>query len=66
MLLGTAAFDETCASLLCNSDVVTLCIDLLKTHQEDDEMVLQIIYLFFIMLSHESTADYIISRTGLY
>lgn len=63
VLLGTAAFDETCASLLCNSDVVTLCIDLLKTHQEDDEMVLQIIYLFFIMLSHESTADYIISRT---
>ncbi|KAF5307810.1 hypothetical protein FQR65_LT06682 [Abscondita terminalis] len=63
VLLGTAAHDEGCAGLICNSKIVEACIDLLKTFQEDDEMVLQIIYLFYVLLSHEDPAHYIITNT---
>lgn len=63
VLFGTAAFDESCARLLCNANVVAACIDLLKAFQEDDEMVLQIIYLFYVMLYHSDTADFIINKT---
>ncbi|KAF2899927.1 hypothetical protein ILUMI_06266 [Ignelater luminosus] len=63
VLLGTAAYDEGCATLLCDSDVIVSCIDLLKAYQEDDEMVLQIIYLFFVLLSHDVSADYVINNT---
>lgn len=64
VLLGTAASDEGCAKLLCETDIILLLIDLLKTHQEDDEIVLQIVYVFFVSLSHESVIEYIISKTG--
>ncbi|KAK4880125.1 hypothetical protein RN001_008271 [Aquatica leii] len=63
VLLGTAAYDEGCAGLLCNSNIVSPCIDLLKTFQEDDEMVLQIIYLFHVLLCHDDSADFLINNT---
>ncbi|KAF5288020.1 hypothetical protein FQA39_LY15549 [Lamprigera yunnana] len=63
VLLGTAAYDEGCARLLCNSNIVAAGIDLLKTFQEDDEMVLQIIYLFYVLLYHNDTANFIINDT---
>lgn len=65
VLLGTAASDESCATLLCETNILGLLIDLLKTHQEDDEIVLQIAFVFLITLSHKVNVDYIINETGI-
>lgn len=62
--MGTAASDEGCAKLFCEMHILNLLIDLLKTHQEDDEIVLQIVYVFFVTLSHEANIDYIVTNTG--
>ncbi|XP_017772708.1 PREDICTED: kinesin-associated protein 3 [Nicrophorus vespilloides] len=61
ILLGTAAHDEGCSVLFCKSEMISCLIDLLKTYQEDDEIVLQIMYVFMIALSHQQSIDYVIS-----
>lgn len=61
--LGTCATDESCAMLLCKADVILSLIELLKAKQEDDEMVLQIIYVFQQVLINESTRSYMIKDT---
>lgn len=63
VFLGTCATDELCSMLLCKSEVILSLIELLKAKQEDDEMVLQIIYVFQQVLSNESTRNYIIRDT---
>ncbi|ENN77365.1 kinesin-associated protein 3 [Dendroctonus ponderosae] len=63
VLLGTAGADENCAHVLCESGIIITLIDLLKTHQEDDEIVLQIVYVFYTTLWHESNVEYIITKT---
>ncbi|XP_034952369.1 kinesin-associated protein 3 [Chelonus insularis] len=64
VLLGTAASDEDCARLLCKADILLSLIELLKAKQEDDEIVLQIIYVFYQIAVHESTRDYLIHETN--
>ncbi|XP_037932286.1 kinesin-associated protein 3-like [Teleopsis dalmanni] len=61
--LGTCANDELCALLFCRAKVVLSLIELLKAKQEDDEIVLQIIYVFQQILRHESTREYMIKET---
>lgn len=63
ILLGTFACDETCANLLCKSNIIFALIELLKAKQEDDEIVLQIIFVFQQILRHESTRNYMIKET---
>ncbi|XP_071575689.1 kinesin-associated protein 3 isoform X2 [Temnothorax nylanderi] len=63
IFLGTAAYDEDCARLLCKADILLSLIELLKAKQEDDEMVLQIIYVFYQIAKHDSTRDYLIRET---
>lgn len=63
VFLGTCACDESCAMLMCKSDIVLALIELLKAKQEDDEMVLQIIFVFQQILRNESTRDYMIKET---
>ncbi|KYQ59280.1 Kinesin-associated protein 3 [Trachymyrmex zeteki] len=63
IFLGTAARDEDCARLLCKADILLSLIELLKAKQEDDEMVLQIIYIFYQIAKHDSTRDYLIRET---
>ncbi|KYM82410.1 Kinesin-associated protein 3 [Atta colombica] len=63
IFLGTAAHDEDCARLLCKADILLSLIELLKAKQEDDEMVLQIIYIFYQIAKHDSTRDYLIRET---
>ncbi|PSN55423.1 Kinesin-associated protein 3 [Blattella germanica] len=63
ILLGTAASDEGCAMLLCKADILLSLIELLKAKQEDDEMVLQIIYVFYMISRHTTTRDYLIKET---
>ncbi|XP_076181693.1 kinesin associated protein 3 isoform X1 [Ptiloglossa arizonensis] len=64
IFLGTAAYDEDCARLLCKADILLSLIELLKAKQEDDEMVLQIVYVFYQISKHDSTRDYLIRETG--
>nr|NP_001259445.2 kinesin associated protein 3, isoform N [Drosophila melanogaster]AGB95288.2 kinesin associated protein 3, isoform N [Drosophila melanogaster] len=61
--LGTCACDELCALLFCRAKVVISLIELLKAKQEDDEIVLQIIFVFQQILRHESTREYMIKET---
>ncbi|KYN07986.1 Kinesin-associated protein 3 [Cyphomyrmex costatus] len=63
IFLGTSARDEDCARLLCKADILLSLIELLKAKQEDDEMVLQIIYIFYQIAKHDSTRDYLIRET---
>lgn len=63
VLLGTCACDEACAMLLCKAEVMLSLIELLKAKQEDDEMVLQIVFVFQQILCHDSTRDYLIRDT---
>ncbi|XP_024944929.1 kinesin-associated protein 3 isoform X2 [Cephus cinctus] len=63
IFLGTAACDEDCARLMCKADILLSLIELLKAKQEDDEMVLQIIYVFYQIAKHDSTRDYLIRET---
>jgi len=63
VFLGTCACDESCAMLLCKADVILSLIELLKAKQEDDEIVLQIIFVFQQILRNESTRDYMIKET---
>ena len=42
---------------------MNVLIDLLKTHQEDDEIVLQIIFVFFATISHGTKIDYLAEKT---
>lgn len=51
--------------MLCETNVLGLLIDLLKTHQEDDEIVLQIAFVFLVTLSHKIHVDYIVNKTGI-
>lgn len=65
IFLGTCACDESCAMLLCKADVILSLIELLKAKQEDDEMVLQIVFVFQQILRNESNRDYMIKETGM-
>lgn len=65
VLLGTASADENCAKLVCESGIIITLIDLLKTHQEDDEIVLQIVYVFYVCLWYEDNVEYLITKTDV-
>lgn len=60
--LGTTN-NELCAMLMCKSEIILALIELLKAKQEDDEMVLQIIFMFQQVLKNECTRNYIIKET---
>lgn len=47
MLCGTVCNDDTCAKLLADAGIIQSLIDLLNAKQEDDEIVCQIIYVFY-------------------
>lgn len=63
VFLGACARDELCALLFCRANIVVSLIELLKAKQEDDEIVLQIIFVFQQILRHDSTREYMIKET---
>lgn len=65
IFLGTCASDELCAMLLCKANIILSLIELLKAKQEDDEIVLQIVFVFQQILRNESTRIYMIKETGM-
>ncbi|KAL5012631.1 hypothetical protein ScPMuIL_011182 [Solemya velum] len=63
ILVGTVCNDDSCAKLLAESNVIQCLIELLNAKQEDDEMVCQIVYVFYQMIFHVSTREVIIKDT---
>ncbi|CAI9726456.1 kinesin-associated protein 3 isoform X3 [Octopus vulgaris] len=63
ILVGTVCNDDSCAKLLAESGIIQSLIELLNAKQEDDEMVCQIVYVFYQMIFHESTREVIIKQT---
>merc|ERR1719266_2495717 len=63
VFLGTCASDEAAASYLCKSDILPSLIDLLKAKQEDDEIVLQVVYVFYQLCSHANSREYVRDHT---
>lgn len=49
--------------LFCKAEVILSLIELLKAKQEDDEMVLQIVFVFQQVLRNESTRSYMVKDT---
>ena len=49
--------DEQCAKILAKEDFVSRLVNLLKSKQEDDELVCQIVYVFYQMVFHQVTRD---------
>ena len=60
---GTIASDESCAAMLASSGIIHDLIELLRAKQEDDELVLQIVYVFYQMVFHQATQNVIVKET---
>ncbi len=65
VFLGTCVADVTAAITICEAGVLESLIDLLKAKQEDDEIVLQVVYVFHQLCSHEESRAFIIERTDV-
>lgn len=61
--IGTAASDPISAEHFCRNGTVDLLINLLKEMQEDDEIVLQILYVFYQICRHANCQNYLIKET---
>ena len=59
LLSGTCASDEAAAIYLCKSDILPSLIELLKAKQEDDEIVLQVVYVFYQLCSHAASRQFV-------
>ncbi len=55
VFIGTCCSDASAARYLCDEGLLDRLIELLKAKQEDDEMVLQVVFVFHVLCSHEET-----------
>ncbi len=63
VLIGAVCNDDSCANMLSNSGIIEILIEMLNAKQEEDEIVLQIVYVFYQMIFHKSTREIIIKKT---
>lgn len=63
VLLGTVAGDSNGARLLMESGIVDKLINILSAKQEDDEIVLQIVYIFYQMMFHDGLRKKLLTET---
>ncbi|PAA50720.1 hypothetical protein BOX15_Mlig016361g3, partial [Macrostomum lignano] len=63
ILVGTICNDDSCARLLAEAQVVQTLIELLNAKQEDDEVVCQIVFVFYQLIFHETTRNILIKET---
>ncbi|KAL7053435.1 hypothetical protein AAHC03_027122 [Spirometra sp. Aus1] len=62
-LIGTACLDEKAALMIAKCGIGTTLISLLNSHQEDDEIVCQILGVFYRLSCHASTIKTLIQDT---
>ncbi|CAL1282548.1 unnamed protein product [Larinioides sclopetarius] len=65
ILAGTFSAEEVCASTLLESGIIKHVIEHLNAKQEDDEIVLHIVYLFYQLIYHRATREIIIKETQI-
>lgn len=63
ILIGTVSLDDECATVFAREGIIQMLIDLLNAKQEDDEVVLQIVYVFYQMIFHKATREVIVKQT---
>ncbi|KAI8609481.1 kinesin-associated protein 3 [Chytriomyces sp. MP71] len=63
LLLGTMTHDENIAPMVSRTNIIPLLLELMIIKEEDDEMVLQIIYCIYHFLLYESTRTILIHKT---
>ena len=63
VFIGTCATDSYAAQYICKSNTLECLIDLLKAKQEDDEIVLQVVYVFHQLVAHPETRKYVVQDT---
>lgn len=64
-LSTSATYDELNAMLMCKAGIMLALVELLKAKQEDDEIVLQIIFMFQQLFKNECTRNYMIRETEI-
>ncbi len=62
-MIGAVCNDDACATMLSKSGIIEILIEMLNAKQEEDEIVLQIVYVFYQMIFHKSTREIIIKKT---
>lgn len=62
-LLGTMSNDENIAPMVAKTEIISLLIDLMIAKEEDDEIILQIIYCIYQLLLHQTTRNILILQT---
>jgi len=65
VLLGTMSNDEGIAPKVIEMDIIPLLITLMICKEEDDEIILQIIYAIYQFLLHESTRTILLNQTHI-
>nr|XP_042903737.1 kinesin-associated protein 3 isoform X1 [Parasteatoda tepidariorum]XP_042903739.1 kinesin-associated protein 3 isoform X3 [Parasteatoda tepidariorum]XP_042903740.1 kinesin-associated protein 3 isoform X1 [Parasteatoda tepidariorum] len=65
ILAGTFSAEEVCATTLLESGMIKHVIEHLNAKQEDDEIVLHIVYLFYQLIYHRATREVIIKDTQI-
>ncbi|KAG1688227.1 Kinesin-associated protein 3 [Nymphon striatum] len=63
ILTGTLSIDDCCALMLAKAGLLSSLIELLTVKQEDDELVLQVVYVFYQMSQHKETINLMIKDT---
>merc|ERR1719324_961821 len=63
VFIGTVCHDAVVAPIIANSHLIITLTNLLTEKQEDDEIVLQVLYVFYRLVVHEDTRDVLLRQT---
>eukprot|EP00276_Gloeochaete_wittrockiana_P011053 CAMPEP_0184665670 /NCGR_PEP_ID=MMETSP0308-20130426/58158_1 /TAXON_ID=38269 /ORGANISM="Gloeochaete witrockiana, Strain SAG 46.84" /LENGTH=798 /DNA_ID=CAMNT_0027109807 /DNA_START=91 /DNA_END=2487 /DNA_ORIENTATION=+ len=65
IFIGNIAGDPACAPYLCRTKILGCMYQLITEKQEDDEIVLQILYAFHRLIFHKEIRDVLLGQTQL-
>jgi len=63
VFIGTVCYDAVVAPIIANSHLIITLTNLLTEKQEDDEIVLQVLYVFYRLVVHEDTREVLLRQT---
>ncbi|KAJ3093007.1 Kinesin-associated protein 3 [Quaeritorhiza haematococci] len=63
VLLGTMASDEGIAPMIARTNILPILMEMMMAKEEDDEIILQIIYAIYRLLLHDATRTVLITKT---
>jgi len=63
IFIGTVCYDPQVAPLVANSSLIVALFNLLGEKQEDDEIVLQVVYVFYRLVVHTETRMVLLQQT---